>query len=78
MTIRSSPIVQDIRFQLLNEGKVFCCINTDLANPTTNRIYPAIGYRPVCDTSTIDLNAGEQAVAAVGGRRDNEPTEPRT
>ena len=54
----ASALVAGLTEQLLNEGLVFCCINTDLANPTTNKIYPAIGYRPVCDTSNIDLNAG--------------------
>lgn len=26
-----------------------CCLFTDLANPTSNKIYEAIGYRGVCD-----------------------------
>lgn len=34
--------------QLAN-GRRFCFLFTDLANPTSNRIYQAIGYRPVCD-----------------------------
>lgn len=29
---------------------------TDLANPTSNRIYQALGYRPVEDRVTIDLS----------------------
>jgi predicted GNAT family acetyltransferase len=33
----------------LNSGKQFCCLFTDLANPTSNRIYQRIGYRPICD-----------------------------
>ncbi|MCY8590548.1 GNAT family N-acetyltransferase [Bacillus haynesii] len=28
----------------------FCCLYTDLSNPTSNRIYLAIGYRPVADS----------------------------
>lgn len=32
---------------LLDEGLDFCCLNADLANPTSNRIYRRIGYRPV-------------------------------
>lgn len=35
--------------RLLDEGRRFCCLYTDLANPTSNRIYQQIGYRPVCD-----------------------------
>ncbi len=34
---------------LLDEGRRFCFLFADLANPTANRIYQAIGYRLVCD-----------------------------
>ena len=34
---------------MLDSGKRFCCLYTDLANPTSNRIYQKIGYQPVCD-----------------------------
>ncbi len=54
----ASACVAALTHRLLREGLVFCCMNADLANATTNNIYPAIGYRPVCDTSNIDLNAG--------------------
>jgi uncharacterized protein len=30
-------------------GRRFCFLFTDLANPTSNKIYQAIGYQPVCD-----------------------------
>lgn len=33
----------------LDRGHRFTCLFTDLANPTSNRIYRAIGYLPVCD-----------------------------
>lgn len=33
----------------LDRGRRFCTLFTDLANPTSNRIYQAIGYEPVCD-----------------------------
>ncbi|MDP9363216.1 MAG: GNAT family N-acetyltransferase [Chloroflexota bacterium] len=36
---------------LLDEGRRFCFLHTDLANPTSNRIYQAIGYRPVIDVT---------------------------
>jgi predicted GNAT family acetyltransferase len=29
-----------------------CTLYTDLRNPTSNRIYQAIGYRPVADVTT--------------------------
>ena len=35
--------------RLLGEGRTFCFLFTDLANPTSNRIYQRIGYEPVCD-----------------------------
>jgi predicted GNAT family acetyltransferase len=54
----ASALVAGLTQHLLDEGVAFCCINTDLTNPTTNRIYPAIGYRPICDTSNIALDAG--------------------
>ena len=33
----------------LDEGIQFCFLFTDLANPTANHIYQAIGYEPVSD-----------------------------
>ena len=33
----------------LERGRRFCFLFTDLANPTSNKIYRAIGYEPVCD-----------------------------
>lgn len=33
----------------LEHGRRFCFLFTDLANPTSNKIYQAIGYEPVCD-----------------------------
>ena len=34
---------------LLDGGRRFCFLFTDLANPTSNSIYQRIGYRPVTD-----------------------------
>jgi predicted GNAT family acetyltransferase len=39
---------------LLERGREFCCLYTDLANPTSNAIYQRIGYRRVCDV--VDAN----------------------
>ena len=33
----------------LDRGRRFVFLFTDLANPTSNKIYQAIGYEPVCD-----------------------------
>lgn len=35
--------------QLLDEGRQFCTLLTDLSNPTSNRLYQRIGYRHVAD-----------------------------
>lgn len=43
--------------QRLDEGLAFCCLYTDLENPTSNSIYQKIGYRPVCDLSNYVLNS---------------------
>jgi predicted GNAT family acetyltransferase len=51
----ASALVAGLTRKLLDDGAVFCCINTDVTNPTTNKIYPAVGYMPVCDTSHFDL-----------------------
>jgi predicted GNAT family acetyltransferase len=39
----------------LDAGLRFCFLYTDLANPTSNKIYQAIGYRPVTDAVRIDF-----------------------
>ena len=39
--------------RLLAEGKQYCCLFTQLANPVSNRIYQRIGYRAVCDFTDI-------------------------
>lgn len=38
---------------LLDAGRTFCFLYTDLANPTSNHIYQAIGYEPVRDVDDI-------------------------
>ena len=45
----ASALVAELTAALLASGRSFCCLFTDLANPTSNRIYERIGYRPVTD-----------------------------
>lgn len=52
----ASACVADLTQRLLDEGRAFCCLYTDLANPTSNRIYQTIGYRPVCDMSDFHFD----------------------
>jgi predicted GNAT family acetyltransferase len=40
---------------LLSRGIRRCALFTDLANPTSNSIYQAVGYRPVTDAVEIDF-----------------------
>jgi predicted GNAT family acetyltransferase len=42
---------------LLDRGNRFCCLYTDLANPTSNAIYRRIGYRPVSDAAFYVLSS---------------------
>lgn len=46
---------------LLDEGRRFCFLYTDLSNPTSNKIYQAIGYRPVCDADMYAFGADSSA-----------------
>lgn len=41
---------------LLEEGKSFCVLYTDLANPTSNKIYGSLGYRVVAEVVDIRLH----------------------
>jgi predicted GNAT family acetyltransferase len=45
----ASALTAALSQQLLDAGRRFCFLFTDLANPTSNKIYRAIGYQPVCD-----------------------------
>lgn len=46
----ASALTAHVSVQQLAAGRRFCFLYTDLANPTSNRIYVAIGYRRVCDS----------------------------
>lgn len=45
----ASSAVAHLSQKMLDSGKEFCALFTDLANPTSNSIYQKIGYRPVGD-----------------------------
>lgn len=47
----ATACVAEVSRQLLDRGYRFCMLYTDLANPTSNRIYRRIGYEPVCDVA---------------------------
>jgi len=45
----ATALTADLTKRLLEGGRRFCFLFTDLANPTSNNIYYAVGYRPVTD-----------------------------
>jgi GNAT superfamily N-acetyltransferase len=47
----ASALVAALSQKLLDSGKRFCFLYTDLANPTSNSIYQKIGYEPLSDFS---------------------------
>lgn len=57
----ASALVAGLSAMLLAEGRKFCFLYTDLANPTSNRIYERIGYERVCDSAAIAFDGGAAA-----------------
>ncbi|MFO7545350.1 MAG: GNAT family N-acetyltransferase, partial [Trueperaceae bacterium] len=51
----ATALVAAVTQAMLDEGRRFCSLFTDLANPTSNAIYQRIGYRPVSDVAVIDF-----------------------
>jgi predicted GNAT family acetyltransferase len=49
----ATSLVAEQSARLLREGRTFCFLYTDLANPTSNAIYERIGYARVCDSRQI-------------------------
>ncbi len=45
----ASALTSAVTQYLLGQGRQFVALYTDLANPTSNKIYQAIGYQPVTD-----------------------------
>jgi uncharacterized protein len=52
-----SAVTAEVTARMLDSGRRFCFLYTDLANPTSNSIYQRIGYRPVSDISQWDFTA---------------------
>jgi uncharacterized protein len=47
----ASAVTAHVTKNLLGGGRDFCFLYTDLANPTSNKIYMDIGYQRVCDSA---------------------------
>lgn len=55
----ASALVAALSRRMLDEGRSFCFLYTDLANPTSNKIYRAIGYRQVCEDLVMFFDHAE-------------------
>jgi uncharacterized protein len=60
----ASACVASLSQHLLDEGFHFCTLFTDQANPTSNRIYQAIGYQAVTDFLDIGFKSPADPSAA--------------
>lgn len=49
----ASALTAAVTQAMLDEGRRFCFLYTDLANRTSNKIYQAIGYEPVTDALMV-------------------------
>jgi predicted GNAT family acetyltransferase len=53
----ASAVTAEVTARALASGRRFCFLFTDLANPTSNRIYQRIGYEPVTDLDEYRFEA---------------------
>jgi uncharacterized protein len=51
----ATALVAELSQRLLEGGRSFCFLFTDLANPTSNAIYERIGYVRVCESAAISF-----------------------
>jgi uncharacterized protein len=49
----ATSLVAELSQSLLDDGRRFCFLYTDLANPTSNAIYERIGYVKVCESAMV-------------------------
>ena len=53
----ASACVAAVSQRALDSGNHFCCLYTDLSNPTSNDIYQRVGYVPVSDVVDYEITA---------------------
>jgi predicted GNAT family acetyltransferase len=56
----ATSCVAEVSRNILQSGKEFCTLYTDLANPTSNSIYKKIGYKEVCDSVEYTFEMPEE------------------
>jgi uncharacterized protein len=54
----ATALVAELSAALLEQGRRFCFLYTDLANPTSNAIYERIGYVRVCESAQVSFERG--------------------
>jgi predicted GNAT family acetyltransferase len=52
----ASSLVAHLTQKLLDEGRKYCFLFTDLSNPTSNSIYQKIGYRAIADSERWEFD----------------------
>ena len=57
----ASACVAALSQRMLDAGRKFCFLYTDLTNPTSNKIYRAIGYEKVCEDEQLFFEAPPNA-----------------
>jgi predicted GNAT family acetyltransferase len=63
----ATSCVAQLSQRLLDQGKAYVTLFTDLANPTSNRIYQKIGYQPVCDYTVYRFTHRRRATQCAPG-----------
>jgi uncharacterized protein len=56
----ASAVTAALSQSLLDSGLQFCTLTTDRKNPTSNKIYQAIGYTPVADHTAYDVVVAQE------------------
>ena len=56
----ASALVAELSRRLLDGGRDYCFLYTDLSNPTSNRIYQDVGYERVCDSAEYVFESGSE------------------
>lgn len=55
----ASVCVADLSQKMLDEGRDFCVLYTDMSNPTSNAIYRTVGYELIAEVRDYDLTPEE-------------------
>lgn len=53
----ASALVAEVSQRILDSGKTYCTLFTDLANPTSNRIYAALGFERIGDYRWVKFDS---------------------